>query len=103
MSAARQLILFEVEEAYRNLIIARSAMEAQQEALRIAREWFLSESINFDLNLGDTENLVRAVQSRLTLEAAYYDAVQRYNVAVLRLLQATGVLVNRAETGTLIG
>ena len=102
LRAARQLVLFEVEEAYRNLITARGAMEAQEEALRISREWLRTEQINFDLDLGDTENLVRAVQSSLELEASYYDRVRRYNVAVLRLLAATGTLVGRAETGTLV-
>ncbi|MEX1055855.1 MAG: TolC family protein, partial [Rhodothermales bacterium] len=102
LRAARQLVLFEVEEAYRNLITARGAMESQEEALRISREWLRTEQINFDLDLGDTENLVRAVQTSLELEASYYDRVRRYNVAVLRLLSATGTLVDRAESGTLV-
>lgn len=102
LEAARQLILFEVEEAYRNLLIARTAFETQREALRISGEWLQTEYINFDLDLGDTENLVRAVQANLQLEAGYYEAVRRYNVAVLRLLRATGTLVPRAESGTLV-
>lgn len=100
--AARQLVLFEVEEAYRNLITTRGAMQAQEEALRISREWLRTEQINFDLDLGDTENLVRAVQTSLELEASYYDRVRRYNVAVLKLLSATGTLVARSESGTLV-
>ena len=102
LRAAQQLVLFQVEEAYRNLIIARASMEAQEEALRISREWLRTEQINFDLDLGDTENLVRAVQTSLELEASYYDRVRKYNVGVLRLLAAIGTLVTRAETGTLV-
>lgn len=100
--AAQQLVLFEVEEAYRNLIIARAALASRERALTISKEWLQTEYINFDLELGDTENLVRAVQANLELEASYYEAVQRYNVAVLRLLRATGTLVRRAESGTLV-
>lgn len=100
--AARQLILFEVEDAYRNLIIARSALAARDSSLTISKEWLQTEYINFDLDLGDTENLVRAVQANLEIEASYYDAVRQYNVAVLRLLRATGLLVGRAESGTLV-
>lgn len=92
LTAAQQLVLFEVEEAYRNLIIARAAMEAQDEAFTIAKEWLRTEQINFDLDLGDTENLVDAVRASLELEASYYERVQRYNAAVLRLLAATGTL-----------
>ena len=90
--AARLLILFEVEEAYRNFIVEKAALEAQDESLRLSREWLLTEMNNFEFDLGDTENLVRAVQTSLQLEAAYYEAVQRHNVAVLRLLDACGVL-----------
>ncbi len=102
MTAARQLILFEIEEAYRNLIVAKSALDAQTETLRLTREWMLSETINFDLDLGDTENLVDAVRSKLDQEVAYFNMVYQYNLAVLRLLRATGVLTERAETGTLV-
>lgn len=101
-TAANHLILFEVEEAYRNLITARAAMQAQDEALTIAREWLRTEQINFDLELGDTENLVDAVQATLELEAGYYERVQRYNVAVLRLLAASGTLLPGIRSGILV-
>lgn len=93
LTAARQLVLFEVEEAYRNVITTRAAVDAQDRALTISQEWLRTEQINFDLDLGDTENLVRAVQTSLELEASYYEQVRRYNAAVLRLLAATGTLV----------
>lgn len=95
VTAAHELVLFEVEEAYRNVITARAAVEAQDEALTISQEWLRTEQINFDLDLGDTENLVRAVQTSLELEASYYEQVRRYNTAVLRLLASTGTLVDR--------
>ncbi len=100
--AAELLILFEVEEAYRNFIVEKAAMEAQNESLRLSREWLLTEMNNFEFDLGDTENLVRAVQTSLQLEAAYYDAVQRHNVAVLRLLDACGVLIKQSMAGTFV-
>ncbi len=100
--AAEQLVLFEVEDAYRNLIIARAALQARDSALTISKQWLQTEYINFDLDLGDTENLVRAVQTNLTLETSYFDAVRQYNVAVLRLLRATGILARRVESGTLV-
>ena len=100
--AAQLLILFEVEQAYRNLIIRKATLEAQNESLRISREWLLTESNNFEFDLGDTENLVRAVQASLQLEAVYYDAVKDYNIAVLRLLDACGTLARQSQAGTLV-
>jgi len=100
--AAEQLVLFEVEEAYRNYIIARAALEAQDNALTISKQWLRTEQINFDLDLGDTENLVRAVRANLELEASYNETVHEYNISVIRLLKATGILVQQAESGTLV-
>ncbi|MEX0600334.1 MAG: TolC family protein [Rhodothermales bacterium] len=102
LTAARELVLFEVEEAYRNVITARAAMQAQEEALTISREWLRTEQINFDLDLGDTENLVDAVRASLELEASYYEQVRAYNVAVLTLLTRTGVLRDRARRGRIV-
>lgn len=90
LAAARQLILFEVEAAWRNVITARAAMDAQREALTISGEWLRTEQINFDLDLGDTENLVDAVRANLALRATYYERVRAFNVAVLRLWAETG-------------
>ncbi len=102
LEGAEQLIRFEVEQAYRNLLIAQAALDAQGESLTISKEWLRVEYINFDLELGSTENLVKAVRANLELEARYYEAVQKYNVAVLRLLAASGTLVQRLESGTLV-
>lgn len=102
LDAGRQLILFEVEQAYRDVRVARAAVEAQDEALRISREWLQTETINFDLDLGDTENLVKAVQANLTLQATQHEATRNYNVAVVNLLKSTGTLVDAIRTGTLV-
>ena len=101
--ALRQLILFEVEQAWRNVIIKRSAVESREEALLISKRWLRDEQINFDLDLGDTENLVRAVRDNLTLQAQREQAVHDYNVAVVRLWRRAGQLRHAMENGTLIG
>lgn len=100
--AAELLVLFEVEEAYRNFKIQQAALEAQDESLRLSSTWLLTEMNNFEFDLGDTENLVRAVQANLQLEAAYFEAVKRHNVAVLKLLDACGILVKQSQGGTLV-
>jgi outer membrane protein TolC len=101
-TAARQLVRFEVEEAYRNLLIAKTAVESRDRSTTIAGEWLRTEQIDFDLGFGDTENLVKAVRASLEAEARYVEAVKQYNVAVLRLLRATGTLTDRVQNGTLV-
>ncbi len=102
LEAAGQLVQFEVEEAYRNLTIAEASLQSRNEALRISKEWLQTESINFDLDLGDTENLVKAVQVNLELRASALEAIFAYNRAVLRLLHASGQLVPQLRNGILV-
>ena len=97
--AARQLVQFEVEDAYRNVVIRETAVTSRRESLQITEEWLRNEQINFDLDFGNTENLVRAVRANLEAEARYFEAVQAYNVAVLQLLDATGTLADDVERG----
>lgn len=100
--AAQQLIQFEVEQAYRDVLIAQTGVQSRDESVTVTEEWLRTEQINFDLDIGNTENLIDAVRANLEAKASYYQAVQRYNVAVLRLMRVTGVLTQRARTGTLI-
>ncbi len=102
LEGVRQLIQFEVEDAYRKLTIAAGALEATQEALHLSKEWLQTETVNFDLDLGDTENLVKAVRANLELRADEAQAIYEYNVAVIRLLTTCGLLVHQAESGTLV-
>lgn len=101
-AAARQLVRFEVEQAYRDVIITSNNVASRDQDVTTTGEWLRTEQINFDMEIGDTENLVKAVRANLEAEARYYEAVQRYNVAVLRLLRATGTLVDRTRSGTLL-
>ncbi len=101
--AAEGLVLFEVEQAYRDLAVASAALEARTEATRIAADWLRTEQINADLALGSVDDLTAAVRADLEGRAARIQAVQGYNVAVLRLLAAAGVLAERAQAGTLFG
>lgn len=103
LDAARQLILFEVEEAYRNVIVAKQAMMSKEESLLISKEWLRLEQVNFDLEIGDTENLVKAVKENLTLRAARHEAVFKYNTAIIKLLSKTGILIQTLNDGTLVG
>ncbi len=102
LEGAEQLILFEVEKTYRDLLVAQASLAAQDSSLTITKEWLRVEYINFDLDLGDTENLVKAVRANLETEARYYEVVHRYNLAVLRLLDAVGILTQGVQSGTLV-
>ncbi len=96
--AAEQGILAELEQSWRKVIIEEAALAAMDSSLAVSKEWLRVEQINFDLDLGDTENLVKAVQANLTLEAEYYEAVSRYNMAILKLLADAGILTSEMDS-----
>jgi len=95
---AEQQILAEIEQAWRRVTIEEAALAAQDSSLVISKEWLRVEQINFDLDLGDTENLMTAIQTNLTLEADYYEAVRRYNMAILKLLSTAGILLQEMDS-----
>ncbi|PSQ83840.1 MAG: TolC family protein, partial [Bacteroidetes bacterium QH_2_63_10] len=89
-------------EHQQTLVVAKTAFESRDRSTTISGEWLRTEQINFDLGLADTENLVKAVRADLEARARYNEAVKQYNVAVLKLLRATGTLTDRVQNGTLI-
>jgi len=103
LEAAQQLVLFEVEEAYRSVVVAQEAMRAQHEAVRISREWLQTEQINFDLEIVRVENLIEAVGRNLELKAKGFQATYAFNRAVLRLLWTTGTLADQVRLGSIGG
>ncbi len=96
--AAEQLILAELERSWRNVITQEAALTAQDSSLALSKEWLRVEQINFDLDLGDTENLVKAVQMNLALEVGYYEAIRRYNMSILKLLATAGLLIHEMNS-----
>ncbi len=98
--AVEQQILAQIEQSWRQVIIEKESLAAQDSSLAISKEWLRVEQINFDLDLGDTENLVDAVQTNLTLEAGYYEAIRRYNMALIELLSNAGILTQEIDSFT---
>lgn len=97
--AARAVVLYEAEAAWRAVRVKRAALDAAEEALKLSKDWLRSEEISFDLDYGSTENLVDAVRVNLEQQAARHQAVFDYNMAVVRLLAATGMLDRAADFG----
>lgn len=100
--AARQLVPFEVEEAWRNVVSAKGALESRDRAFDLSKEWERTEQTNYDLGFGSVDNLTSAIQARLQSQIAYYEAVRSYNVAVMRLLRVIGLLNEPEQVGTLV-
>lgn len=92
-SAASQLKFFEVREAFKDFEIAKESMSRNQEALDLANEWLRQEQIDFDLEIGELNQLIDAVKATMQYKVAVARSIQSYNSALIELYIKTGYSV----------
>jgi outer membrane protein TolC len=88
-------IVLEVNETYREAVIADSKRKQTDEALKIARNWVRNEQLNYDLGFGDVENLLEAVQKELELRLNLKQNTFELNKKIAALYKASGVSVSQ--------
>ena len=89
--AARDGILLDVREKFRNMMMSYSKLENTREALQISEEWLRLEQIDYDLGFGEVKKLVDAVKANLELEASYKQRIFEFNVNSSKLNRAAGL------------
>lgn len=88
-------IILEVNETYREAVIADSKRNQTNEALKIARNWVRNEQLNYDLGFGDVENLLEAVQKELELRLNLKQNTFELNKKIAALYKASGVSITQ--------
>lgn len=83
-------ILLQLEDAYLKMLSARADVEEAQKALRAADAWLKGAAMKYDLDPGAAKDLIGPFRQSLTTRRDYYKAVLEYNIAVARVLTATG-------------
>lgn len=84
-------IIIELNDRYREAVIAESRLNQTREALVIARNWVRNEQLNYDLGFGDVEDLLDAVQKELELRLELKQNVFELNRKSAALLKAGGL------------
>ncbi len=84
-------IILELNDRYREAVIAESRLNQTREALVIARNWERNEQLNYDLGFGDVEDLLDAVQKELELRLELKQNVFELNRKSAALLKAGGL------------
>ncbi|MDO8461554.1 MAG: TolC family protein [Deltaproteobacteria bacterium] len=87
---AQKGIALDVQEAYLDAQTAWSAVERAEEAGRLSRQLLFLTQSSFDIGVGESKDLVEAVQSFLTTRGQYFEAVYNFNVALAKLDQKRG-------------
>lgn len=80
----------EIRKAYGEVEQAREAMHAAEEGRRAGRALLVLTVSNFDLGIGEAEELFKGLGSYTEASTDYFRAVHDYNVAVAQLSRAVG-------------
>lgn len=84
-------IILELNDRYREAVIAESRLNQTSEALVIARNWVRNEELNYDIGFGDVEDLLDALQKELELRLELKQNVFDLNRKSAALLKAGGL------------
>jgi outer membrane protein TolC len=84
-------IILEINDRYREAVIAESRLNQTREALVTARNWVRNEQLNYDIGFGDVEDLLDAVQKELELRLELKQNVFELNRKSAALLKAGGL------------
>jgi outer membrane protein TolC len=92
ITAVRQGVILEVRNDYKNYMVNRTKAKQIEKAFVLSKEWLRTEQIDYDLGLGDVENVVDATKTSLELEAEFNEAVYQNNIKLGKLLHSSGIL-----------
>ena len=68
----------------------RKEMDIRKGAMKAAKGWLVSNTLNFGLGLTKTNELLKSLVSYSKTRLAFFSSVYEYNLAVARLSQSVG-------------
>jgi outer membrane protein TolC len=95
--AAASGLLLEIRKAYTELEQHRDTMKAAEEGRKAGRGWLILAVSNFDLGIGEPEELFKALGAYSEASSDYFRAVHDYNIALGALSKAVGHEVTDLE------
>ena len=93
--AVSDQIILELNERYREAVVADSRVKQTEEALVTARKWVRNEQLNYDIGFGDVEDLLDAVQKELELRLLLKQNVFELNKKIAALYKAGGLPITQ--------
>jgi outer membrane protein TolC len=88
--AAASGLRLDIQRAYAEVTRQRDGIQAAEQGRRAARGWLILGVSNFDLGIGEPEELFKALGAYTESSSDYFRAVHDYNVAVGALGKAVG-------------
>lgn len=93
--AVQDGIIIELNDRYREAVIAESRYQQSEESLTTARNWVRHEQLNYDYGFGDVEDLVDALKQELELRVEVKQNAFDLNKKVAELFKAAGISVDQ--------
>lgn len=84
-------IILELNDRYREAVIAEERVRQSDEALTVARNWVRHEQLNYDYGFGDVEDLTDAIRQELELRLELKQNTFDLNKRVAELYKEAGI------------
>lgn len=88
-------ILLELNESFREAIVAEERVQQTNESLTTARNWVRHEQLNYDIGFGDVEDLTDAIQAELETRLELKQNVFDMNKKIADLYKAAGLSISQ--------
>ncbi|MFQ5864772.1 MAG: TolC family protein [bacterium] len=83
-------IKLDVQKAYLAVKRAEKNMRESRKALKASDNWLRSETMTFDIGVGEVKDLIDAFKANGAMQAAHLQNIFEYNVAAAKLSKAVG-------------
>lgn len=96
--AAVDGIMLEVNEKYKEATISEVRVDKTDEALVTAKKWLRQEQLDYDFGIGDTKDLIDAMQKELELRLQLQQRIFEFNKNMAELFKAAGLSLISLKT-----
>lgn len=89
--AAKDGILLEVNNNYREASLADVKVKQTDKALVTSKRWLRQEQLDYDFGMGDAKDLIDAMKKELELELRLKQRIFEYNSSLAKLNKSAGI------------
>ena len=88
---ALQGIPLEVRKAHEELLEAEKNIKSTGNSYKFAKKWLVASIANFDLGIGEAEEIFKALEQFAKIRAENYKQIYAYNMAIANLDRSSGL------------
>lgn len=89
--AAVDGIVLEINDKYKNASLSKVKVDRTDEALVTSKKWLRQEQLDYDFGMGDTKDLIDAMQKELELKVQLKREIFEFNKNMAELYKASGM------------